>query len=117
MKRFTEGGGAHVQIVRSPDDLDGDVLSRLVIQRSDHLPEASFPDHLQYLVSKQRIVDHLLSSVANLFFWIFKNVTTFCYQVQNFANDFYSQKLFNDRQLNLPKLSLEKKKKKKEGKL
>lgn len=38
------------------DDLDGNVLSRLVIQRSDHLSEASLPDHLQYLVSEQKII-------------------------------------------------------------
>lgn len=34
-----------------PDNLDGDVLSRFVIQRSDHLTETSLADHLQDLVS------------------------------------------------------------------
>lgn len=34
-----------------PDDLDSDVLSRFVIQRSNHLAEAPLTDHLQYFVS------------------------------------------------------------------
>lgn len=40
-----------VPFFRVPDYLDGDVLSRFVIQRSDHLAEASLADHLQDLVS------------------------------------------------------------------
>lgn len=39
---------------RVPDDLDGDVLSGFVIQRSNHLTETSLADHLQYLVSDNR---------------------------------------------------------------
>lgn len=35
-----------------PDNLDGDMLSRFVIQRSDHLTETSLTDHLQNLVSE-----------------------------------------------------------------
>lgn len=37
---------------RVPDNLDGDVLSRFVIQRSDHLTETALADHLQDLVSE-----------------------------------------------------------------
>lgn len=39
---------------RVPDDLDGDVLSGFVIQRSNHLTETSLANHLQYLVSDNR---------------------------------------------------------------
>lgn len=35
-----------------PDNLNGDVLSRFVIQRSDHLTKTSLADHLQDLVSE-----------------------------------------------------------------
>lgn len=38
--------------IRVPDNLDGDVLSRFVIQRSDHLTKASLANHLQDLVSE-----------------------------------------------------------------
>lgn len=39
-------------VFRVPDNLDGDMLSRLVIQCSDHLSETSLADHLQDLVSE-----------------------------------------------------------------
>lgn len=37
---------------RVPDNLDGDVLSCLVIQRANHLAEAPLADHLQDLISE-----------------------------------------------------------------
>lgn len=40
------------RIFRVPDNLDGDVLSRFVIQRSDHLTKASLANYLQDLVSE-----------------------------------------------------------------
>lgn len=43
-------------VFRVPDNLDGDVLSRLMIQRSDHLTETSLADHLQDLISECRQV-------------------------------------------------------------
>lgn len=50
-----------------PDDLDSDVLPRLMIQRTNHLTEATLADHLQYLVSatKQRTVES--SEYINLY--------------------------------------------------